>query len=88
MGKEKTSDRTRDVLGAAKLFRDGGYSNPDNVVLYRGVQAPTRVGRDGKRLSSAVYDYTFSAYYPCFADLGMPLPAIYPLRLADEFADA
>ena len=46
------------------------------------------VGRDGKRLSSTVYDYTFSVCYPCFADLGMPLPAIYPLCLADEFADA
>ena len=30
----------------------------DNIAL-RGVQAPTRAGRDGKRLNSTVYDYTF-----------------------------
>ena len=30
----------------------------DNIAL-RGVQAPTRAGRDGKRLNSTVYGYTF-----------------------------
>ena len=30
----------------------------DNIAL-RGVQAPTRSGRDGKRLNSTVYGYTF-----------------------------
>ena len=30
----------------------------DNIAL-RGVQAPTRAGRDGKRLNSTVYHYSF-----------------------------
>ena len=30
----------------------------DNIAL-RGVQAPTRAGREGKRLNSTVYGYTF-----------------------------
>ena len=30
----------------------------DNIAL-RGVQAPTRSGRDGKRLNSTVYGYAF-----------------------------
>ena len=30
----------------------------DNIAL-RGVQAPTRAGRDGKRRNSTVYGYTF-----------------------------
>ena len=30
----------------------------DNIAL-RGVQAPIRAGRDGKRLNSTVYGYTF-----------------------------
>ncbi len=67
MGKAKTSDRTRDVRCVAKLLRDGGpvdllaHISPiswDKRCALQGVQAPTRAGRDGKRLRSTVYGYT------------------------------
>ena len=48
----------------------------DDIAL-RGVQAPTRAGRDGKRLNSTVYGYTFLLATLQRNNRVFPVPPIY-----------
>ena len=53
--KAKTSDRT---MHPVDLLAPVSPISWDNIPLRR-IQTPTRAGRDGKRLNSTVYGYTF-----------------------------